>query len=187
MQVQPLSYQQLQQIREQREDQRRGPADAPGGLWIWDRQQSLRALRGGKRRRKASRRSRRAKQVWWKNKSAERIRIDNGRKEVWQAARARKRDQFLRGKWINKRMKTSTVRWNRDQYFTMSIQNTLRWWGNSYSVPWRGPGRSRTLWKTADQADKDHILIDTKSSHCRRARKSLSGKQEVRIYRCWKR
>lgn len=62
----------------------------------------------------------------------------------------RKRDQRLCGKWINKLMKTSAVRWNRDQYLTISIQNTLQWWRNSYSVPCRGPGRSRTLWKTAD-------------------------------------
>lgn len=49
VQVQSLSYQQFQQIWERREDQRRGPADAPCGLWIRDRQQSLRASRSSKR------------------------------------------------------------------------------------------------------------------------------------------
>lgn len=155
VQVQSLSYQQLQQIWERREDQRRGPADAPCGLWIRDRQQSLRASRGGERGGvKASNRSRRGKQVHWKNKPAERITIDNGRKEVWLASRARKRDQRLHGKWINKLMKTSAVRWNRNQYFTISIQNTLQWRGNGYSVPCSGPVRSRILRKTAERVRK---------------------------------
>lgn len=68
-QVQPLVYQQPQQIRERREDQRRSAADAPGGLWIWDRQQSPWTLRGGKRRRKASRRSGRGKQARWEKQA----------------------------------------------------------------------------------------------------------------------
>lgn len=152
VQVQSLSYQQLQQIWERREDQRRGPADAPCGLWIRDRQQSLRASRGGERGGGGNRW--RGKQVYWKNKRAERITIDNGRKEVWLAARERKRDQWLHGKWINKLMKTSAVRGNRNQYFTISIQNTLQWWRNGYSVPCCGPVRSRILRKTAERVRK---------------------------------
>lgn len=150
MQVQSLSHQQLQQIRERREDQRRSPADAHPRVWIRYRQQSLRASRSGRRWGG----SRKGTQVWWKNKPAERIPIDNGRKEVWQAARARKRDQRLHRKWINKLMKTSAVRWNRDQYFTISIQNTLQRRKNGYSVPYSGPVRSRTLRKTAEQVRK---------------------------------
>lgn len=98
--------------------------------------------------------SRKGTRVWWKNKSAERIPIDNGRKEVRQAARARKRDQRLHRKWINKLMKTSAVRWNRDQYFIISIQNTLQRQRNGYSVPYSGPVRSRTSRKTAEQVRK---------------------------------
>lgn len=156
VQVQSLSYQQLQQIWERREDQRRGPADAPCGLWIRDRQQCLRASRGGKGGAglKAINRSRRGKKVHWKNKPAERITVDNGRKEVWLAARARKRDQWLHGKWINKLMKTSTVRWNRNQYLTISIQNTLQWRRNGYSVPCSGPVRRGILRKTAERVRK---------------------------------
>lgn len=154
VQVQSLSYQQLQQIRERREDQRHGPADAPCGLWIRDRQQSLRASRGGKRGVKASNRSRREReQVHRKNKPAERLTIANGRKGVWLAARAR-RDQRLHGEWINKPMKTSAVRWNRNQYFAISIQNTLQWRRNGYSVPCSGPVRSRILRKTAERVRK---------------------------------
>lgn len=107
------------------------------------------AVRGG-----GGNRSRRGKQVLWKNKGAERIRIDNGRKEVWLAARARKRDQRLHGKWINKLMKTSAVRWNRNQYFAISIQNTLQWRRNGYSAPCSGPVRSGILRKTAERVRK---------------------------------
>lgn len=109
------------------------------------------AVRGGV---KAGNRSRRGKQNHWKNKPAERRTIDNGRKEVWLAARARKRDQRLHGKWINKLVKTSGVRWNRNQYFTISIQNTLQWRRNGYSVPCSGPVRSRILRKTAERVRK---------------------------------
>lgn len=43
----------------------------------------------------------------------------------------------------------------------------------------KGQGGAEPCGKLLTESEKDHILIDNKSSHLCRARRSLSGKQEV--------
>lgn len=105
VQVQSLSYQQLQQIWERREDQRRGPADAPCGLWIRDRQQCLRASRGGKGGGRGWRRSigrEEAKRSTGKTNLLRELRwIMGGRRFGWQRERGREISDCMENGLIN--------------------------------------------------------------------------------------
>lgn len=72
-------------------------------------------------------------------------------------------------------MKTSAVRWNRDQYSTISIQILLSGGETVIQCHVEVQRGAEPCGKLLTESEKEPVLIDNKSSCLRRARRSLSG------------